>query len=69
MGTDLTRVRAYVEKHPTEVMTSLYHHVTDADNLRSCFEELDGSKATGTDGVSKKEYGENLEEHLASLSQ
>lgn len=69
MGTDLTRVRAYVEKHPTEVMTSLYHHVTDVDNLRSCYEGLDGGKATGTDGVSKKEYGENLGERLASLSQ
>ncbi len=49
-------------------MTSLYHHVTDVDNLRSCFEDLDGGKATGTDGVSKKEYGKNLEEHLTLLS-
>ena len=69
VGTDLTRVRAYVEKHPNEVMTSLYHHVTDVDNLRSCYEGLDGSKTTGTDGVTKKDYGVNLEENLASLSQ
>lgn len=69
MATDLTRVRAYVEKHPGEVMTSLYHHVTDVDNLRSCFEELDGDKATGIDGVTKKEYGAKLEENLANLSQ
>lgn len=69
MATDLTRVRAYVEKHPSEVMTSLYHHVTDVDNLRSCFEELDGGKAIGIDGVTKKEYGTKLEENLANLSQ
>ena len=68
MGTDLTRIRAYVGSHPEEVMTSLYHHVTDVDNLRSCFDGLDGSKAVGIDGVTKKEYGENLEEHLTNLS-
>jgi RNA-directed DNA polymerase len=68
MGTDLTRVREYVVKHPDEVMTSLYHHVTDRDNLRSCFEYLDGAKAVGIDGVTKKEYRKNLEENLTDLS-
>lgn len=68
MGTDLTRVREYVVKHPKEVMTSLYHHVTDIDNLRSCFESLDGAKAVGTDGVTKEKYRENLEENLTDLS-
>lgn len=68
MGTDLTRVRAYVEKHPEEVMTSLYHHVTDVDNLRSCFDGLNGAKAVGIDGVTKKEYREHLEENLSDLS-
>lgn len=68
MGTDLTRVRAYVVKHPDEVMTSLYHHVTDIDNLRSCFEYLNGAKAVGIDGVTKREYQEHLEENLADLS-
>ena len=56
VATGLTRVRAYVTQHPSEVMTSLYHHVTDIDNLRSCFEDLDGSKALGIDGVDKEEY-------------
>jgi len=68
MGTDLTRVRAYVEKHPEEVMTSLHHHITDVDNLRSCYEELNGAKAVGVDGVTKKEYGEHREENLKDLS-
>jgi len=68
MGTDLTRIRAYVEKHPNEVMTSLYHHVTDVDNLRSCYESLEGAKAVGVDGVRKHEYGRDLEENLNNLS-
>jgi len=51
------------------VFTSLYHHVCDVDNLRACYDTLSGHKATGVDGVSKKEYGANLEENLGDLSQ
>jgi group II intron reverse transcriptase/maturase len=69
MGTDLTRIRAYVVKNPNAVMTSLYHHVTDIDNLRSCFEDLNGTKAVGIDGVTKDEYQENLDENLKDLSE
>lgn len=68
MGTNLTRVREYVVKHPNEVMTSLYHHVTDVDNLRTCCEALDGTKAVGVDGVAKEEYQKNLHENLNELS-
>jgi retron-type reverse transcriptase len=46
----------------------LYHHITDVDNLRACFETLPADKATGVDGVTKKEYGEKLEEYLPELS-
>jgi len=46
----------------------LYHHVTDLDNLRSCYEALDGDKAVGVDGVTKEQYGEDLEENLQCLS-
>ena len=68
MATELTRVRAYVEKHPEEVLTTLYHHVTDVDNLRSCFESLDGAKAVGIDGVTKEEYRKELDGNLLDLS-
>lgn len=68
MATELTRIREYVVKHPNEVMTSLYHHVTDIDNLRSCFEGLDGAKAVGIDGITKQEYRKSLDENLNSLS-
>jgi group II intron reverse transcriptase/maturase len=68
VATDLKWIGEYVVKHPDVVMTSLYHHVSDVDNLRSCYESLDGTKAIGVDGVTKNGYGEHLEENLADLS-
>ncbi len=50
------------------VFTTLYHHVTDIDNLRDSYHSLDGRKATGIDGVTKEAYGVNLEENLRELS-
>lgn len=68
MGTDLTRIGQKARKEPDLVFTSLYHHIYDEDNLRACYEALDADKATGVDGVTKQEYGENLEENLRDLS-
>ena len=68
MSTDLTRIRERARKQPDLVFTSLYHHVTDLDNLRSCYETLDGDKAVGVDGVTKEQYGDDLEENLQNLS-
>jgi group II intron reverse transcriptase/maturase len=68
MSTDLTRIGERARKEPDLVFTSLYHHVTDLDNLRDCYEALDDDKAVGVDGVTKEQYGENLEENLQSLS-
>ena len=68
MSTDLTRIREKARKQPDLVFTSLYHHVTDLDNLRSCYEALDGDKAVGVDGVTKEQYGEDLEKNLQCLS-
>jgi RNA-directed DNA polymerase len=67
VSTDLTRIGERARKQPDLVFTSLYHHVTDPDNLRSCYGALDGDKAVGVDGVTKKQYGEDLEENLQSL--
>ncbi|MBU0649483.1 group II intron reverse transcriptase/maturase [Patescibacteria group bacterium] len=68
MGTDLTRIGEKARKEPELVFTSLYHHICDVDNLRTCYEALDADKASGVDGVSKREYGQNLEEKLQELS-
>ena len=51
------------------VFTSLYHHICDVDNLRACYDTLGAKKATGVDGVTKEEYGKNLEENLRELSE
>lgn len=69
MATDLTRIGQKARKEPGQVFTSLYHHIYDVDNLRACYETLEADKATGVDGVSKQEYGKNLEDNLRDLSQ
>jgi group II intron reverse transcriptase/maturase len=37
------------------------------DDLRACFESLEGKKATGVDGMTKAMYGQNLEANLQAL--
>jgi len=69
VATDLTRIGEKARKEPGLVFTSLYHHIYDVDNLRACYETLDANKATGVDGVTKEEYGRNLEENLRDLSE
>jgi len=68
VATDLTRIGEKARKEPGLVFTSLYHHIYDVDNLRACYDTLDARKATGVDGVTKEEYGRNLEENLRDLS-
>ena len=53
-------------RNPQEKFTALMHHFTQ-ENLRACFESLGRIKATGVDGVTKQEYGRNLEENLKNL--
>src|SRR5882724_10401229 len=48
--------------------TALMPHFT-VDNLRACFEALDGTKAPAVDGVTKAMYGEHLEANLQELHQ
>ena len=69
MVTDLTRIGQKACKEPGLVFTSLYHHICDVDNLRACYDTLGAKKATGVDGVTKEEYGKNLEENLQELSE
>jgi len=69
VATDLTRIGEKARKEPDLVFTSLYHHICDVDNLRACYDTLEAKKATGVDGVTKQEYGKNLEENLRELSE
>jgi len=68
VATDLTRIGEKARKEPDLVFTSLYHHICDVDNLRACYDTLEAGKATGVDGVTKQEYGRNLEGNLRDLS-
>jgi len=69
VATDLTWIGEKARKEPGLVFTSLYHHICDVDNLRACYDALEGRKATGVDGVTKEEYGRELEENLRDLSE
>jgi len=69
VATDLTWIGEKARKESGLVFTSLYHHICDVDNLRACYDALEGRKATGVDGVTKEEYGRNLEENLRDLSE
>ena len=68
MSTNLKGVGEKARKEPKLVFTSLYHHISDADNLRACYDALPAGKAVGVDGVTKADYGKNLEENLRDLS-
>ena len=68
MGTDLKRISEKARREPELVFTTLYHHISDVDNLRACYGALEAGKATGVDGVTKSEYGKNLEANLQDLS-
>ena len=46
MGTDLTRIGERARKEPGLVLTSLYHHIYDVDNLRACYDTLEATRIT-----------------------
>jgi RNA-directed DNA polymerase len=68
MARDLTRIGERARQEPKLQFTSIYHYVTDLENLRACYKALPGDKAAGVDGVGKEEYGRNLGERLSKLS-
>jgi group II intron reverse transcriptase/maturase len=68
MGTNLLWIGEKARKEPDLVFTTLYHHVTDVDNLRACYDDLPAGKAVGVDGVTKELYGKDLAQNLEDLS-
>jgi retron-type reverse transcriptase len=69
VATNLKWIGERARKEPDLVFTSLYHHIMDVDNLRACYDSLEAGKATGVDGVTKQQYGRDLESNLQSLSE
>ena len=68
MSPELRRIGEKARSDPRLVFTSLYHHICDVDHLRACFEALPADRAVGIDGISKEQYGANLDENLKELS-
>jgi|SRR5882724_1524906 len=69
MARDLTRINELARNKTKEKFTSIYHYVTDLDQLRASYERIDGSAAPGVDRVTKEEYGKVLEKNLQDLSE
>lgn len=66
MTTKITRINQIAKERPKEVFTSIYHLINE-ELLKECFNELDGTKATGLDKMTKEEYNNNLEKNIENL--
>lgn len=69
MARDLTRINERARKLPKGRFTSIYHLMTDPEQLRAAYEAIDGRAAPGVDGVTKEGYGRDLESNLQDLSE
>ena len=66
MNTKLARISQLSRENPKMIFTSL-GHLINKEMLLSCHQFMDGAKAVGIDGVSKEEYGKELDENLNRL--
>lgn len=66
MGTKLERISQLSSENPDMVFSSI-GHLINKELLRQCHEEMDGDKAVGIDGVTKENYGMELDENLDRL--
>jgi RNA-directed DNA polymerase len=64
--TALTKIAWMSAERPDQAFHSLMHHF-NVEALCRCYHELDGRKAKGADGISKRRYGENLQENVEHL--
>jgi len=62
----LKRMSWLSNENPEQLFSHIMHHF-NAESLVQCFNELDGRKAVGLDGVTKEEYGKNLDENIKDL--
>lgn len=65
-ATKLERIAWLSARDPVKKFDCLMHYYTTA-SLAACFHELDGKKATGSDRVSKEDYGKSLTKNLEDL--
>ena len=63
MATKLERITQLSKENPDMVFTSI-GHLINIEMLKDCHAKMDGKKAVGIDGVTKKDYGRELEKSL-----
>ncbi len=66
METKLKRIAILSEQDCNMEFKWLMPHFS-YENLKCCFQELDGKKAVGIDGKTKEEYARNLDENIREL--
>jgi RNA-directed DNA polymerase len=66
VSSDLDRVRQVARKDKDVRFTALLHHVT-VDRLRAAYRAISPSAAPGVDGVTWRDYGQDLEGNLRDL--
>ncbi len=66
LSPELLRVQERAKANKEEQFRSLAHYLT-VDCLRRAYRRLNKKSKTGIDGISKTDYGENLEENLKAL--
>ena len=66
MSSGLERVRERARPEKKEQFTALLHHV-DVDLLRACFFVAQAGRGPRVDGMTWREYEQNLEENLVDL--
>lgn len=68
ISTKLLRVKERAKRDP-EVQFRSLAHLLDVDALRRAYQRLRNRAAPGEDGVTKEDYGEQLEDNLRDLHQ
>ena len=66
VSTKLQQIAKQAEDYPQMVFTTLAHHI-DVDLLREAYRHTRKNSSPGVDGITAKQYGEHLEEHLQDL--
>jgi group II intron reverse transcriptase/maturase len=64
----LERIRQAAEREKGGKLTSLMHHIYSVDTLREAYYRLEREASPGVDGITWRQYGEELESNLQGLS-
>lgn len=64
--TKLKRIALLSGQDPQRSFESLMHHFNE-ESLKECYQELNGKKALGIDGIDKEMYGKDLDQNISKL--